>query len=196
MAFKCYEIYTSLLSAIELQHYPNLTAVAKKLSRSVHSLLNKFIKYGKDRVKPVEEYFKSKFSNELSTSLSVFKAARVFAPSKVKEMTPDISIVNSLSEITFLNNKTTLNNLKSEFPQYIALSEDTSPEVDVMSWWAEHSDELPHWSSAAKMVALIQPSSGAVERVFSILTNTFGTQQDHSLQDYIEASLMLQYNYK
>ena len=46
------------------------------------------------------------------------------------------------------------------------------------------------------MVALIQPSSGAVERVFSILTNTFGTQQDHSLQDYIEASLMLQYNYK
>ena len=82
-----------------------------------------------------------------------------------------------------------MNNLKSEFPQYIALSEDTSPEVDVMSWWAEHSDELPHWSSAAKMV-------GAVERVFSIQTNTFGIQQDHSLQDYIEASLMLQYNYK
>ena len=97
LAFKCYEIYTSLLSAIELQHYPNLTAIAKKLSRSVHFLLNKFIKYGKDRVKPVEEYFKSKFSNELSTSLSVFKAARVFAPSKVKEMAPDISIVNSLS---------------------------------------------------------------------------------------------------
>ena len=185
--------YTSLFSAIELQHYPNLTAVVKKLSCSVHSLLNKFIKYGKDRVKPVEEYFKSKFSNELSTSLSVFKAARVFAPYKLKEMAPDISIVNSLSEIIFLNNKTTLNNLKSEFPQYIALSEDTSPEVDVMSWWA---DELPHWSSAAKMVALIQPSSGAIEKVFSILTNTFGTQQDHSLQDYIEASLMLQYNYK
>ena len=126
----------------------------------------------------------------------MFKAARVFAPSKVKEMGPDISVVNLLSEITFLNNKTTLNNLKYEFLQYIAVSEDTSPEVDVMSWWAEHSDELPYWSSAAKMVALIQPSSGAVERVFSILTNTFGTQQDNSLQDYIEASLMLQYNYK
>ena len=46
------------------------------------------------------------------------------------------------------------------------------------------------------MVALIQPLSGAVERVFSILTDTFSTQQDSSLQDYIEASLMLQYNYK
>jgi len=142
------------------------------------------------------ERIRLEYSNELSTSLSVFKVARVFAPSKVKEMGPDISVVNSLSEITFLNNKTTLNNFKSEFPQYNAVSEDTSPKVDVMSWWAEHSDELPYWSSTAKMVALIQPSSGAVERVFSILTNTFGTQQDSSLQDYIKASLMLQYNYK
>ena len=195
LAFKCYEIYTKLLSAIELQHYPNLSAVAKRLTGSVHSLLDRFMKYGKDRVTPVVKYFKSKFSNELSKSLSIFKAAQVFAPSKVKEVAPDVSIVNSLSEITFLNNKTTLDNLKSELPQYIAVSADTSPEVDVMSWWAEHSQELPHWSSAAMMVALIQPSSGAVERVFSILTNTFNAQQESSLQDYIEASLMLQYNY-
>ena len=195
-AFKCYEIYTGLLTAVELQHYPNLCAIAKKLSGSVHSLLDRFMNYGKDRVKPVVQYLKSKFSNELSTSLSIFKAARVFAPSKVKEMTPDISMVNSLSEIAFLNDQTILNNLKSELPQYIAKAAETSPEVDVMSWWFEHSDELPHWSAAAKMVALIQPSSGAVERVFSILTDTFSTQQDSSLQDYIEASLMLQYNYK
>ena len=39
-------------------------------------------------------------------------------------------------------------------------------------------------------------ATSAVERVFSILTNAFSTQQDNSLQDYIEASLMLQYNYK
>ena len=103
-------------------------------------------------------------------------------------MTPDISMVNSLSEIAFLNDQTILNNLKSELPQYIVKAAETSPEVDVMSWWVEHSDELPHWSAAAKMVALIQPSSGAVERVFSILTDTFSTQQDSSLQDYIEAS--------
>lgn len=193
MAFKCYEIYTKLLTAIELQHYPNLSAVAKRLSGSVHSLLDRLMKYGKDRVTPVVKYFKSKFSNELSKSLSIFKAARVFTPSKVKEMTPDVSVVNSL---TLLNNKTILDNLKSELLQYIAVSADTSPEVDVMSWWAEHSEELPHWSSAVKMVALIQPSSGAVERVFSILTNTFNAQQESCLQDYIEASLMLQYNYE
>ena len=84
-AFKCYEIYTSLLTDVKLQNHPNLSAIAQKLSGSVHSLLDRFMSYGKDRVKPVVQYLKSKFSKELSTSLSIFKAARVFAPSKVKE---------------------------------------------------------------------------------------------------------------
>jgi len=35
-----------------------------------------------------------------------------------------------------------------------------------------------------------------VKRVFSILNDSFGTQQDGTLQDYNEASLMLQLNYK
>jgi len=38
-------------------------------------------------------------------------------------------------------------------------------------------------------------STSVVERVFSILNDSFGTQQDGTLQDYIEASLTLQYNY-
>ena len=79
-------------------------------------------------------------------------------------------MVNSPSEIAFLNDQTILNNLKSELPQYIAKAAETSPEIDVTSWWVEHADELPHWSTVVKMVALIQPSSVAVERVFSILT--------------------------
>ena len=34
----------------------------------------------------------------------------------------------------------------------------------------------------------------AAERVFSLLKASFNERQDGSLQDYIEASLMLQYN--
>ena len=41
-----------------------------------------------------------------------------------------------------------------------------------------------------------QPSSSAAERVFSIINVSFHDQQDNALQDYIEASVMLQYNYK
>ena len=37
-------------------------------------------------------------------------------------------------------------------------------------------------------------SHGAVERAFSILKASFSDRQDGALQDYLEASLMLQYN--
>ena len=41
---------------------------------------------------------------------------------------------------------------------------------------------------------VIQPSSAAAERAFSILNNTFTDRQDNTLQDYLESSVMLQYN--
>ena len=46
----------------------------------------------------------------------------------------------------------------------------------------------PNWSSA---VILVQLSSSAAERVFSLLTATFGSQQDQALQDYIESASVL-----
>ena len=48
--------------------------------------------------------------------------------------------------------------------------------------------ELPHWS---RMILLIQTSSAASERVFSLLNNTFNEQQQGCLEDYVETSIML-----
>ena len=134
---------------------------------------------------PGLQYFKA---NELSASLSAFKAACLFVPAKLKETKPDISIVNTLQHFTFLNSQSIF---KSE---HIAKAADTSPDEDTLPWWINHSEDLPNWSSAAQMVVLVQPSSAAVEIVFSILKASFGHLQDNSLQDYIESSLMLQYN--
>ena len=48
---------------------------------------------------------------------------------------------------------------------------------------------------ARKKILVVQPSSAAVERAFSImLNNAFKDQQHNSLQDYIEVSTMLRYN--
>ena len=60
----------------------------------------------------------------------------------------------------------------------------------------EHRQEerLPRWATAVKQVLLIQPSSAAAERVFSILKASFNEQQDCALVDYIQASVMAQYN--
>ena len=45
----------------------------------------------------------------------------------------------------------------------------------------------------SSLFLLVQPSSAAAERVFSILQR-FTAQQQSSLEDYLELSVMLQYN--
>ena len=55
----------------------------------------------------------------------------------------------------------------------------------------QQSDNLPHWSSAVTKVLLVQPSSAAAERVFSILNSSFNGSQENALVDYIQACVML-----
>ena len=50
LAFTCYEIYSSTEAIVRLQHYPNLCALANKLSRRSTALYNKFMQYGKARI--------------------------------------------------------------------------------------------------------------------------------------------------
>jgi len=45
-----------------------------------------------------------------------------------------------------------------------------------------------------EIAAKVVPSSAVAEHVFSFLKNSFGDQQLHALEDYIETSLMIQYN--
>ena len=54
---------------------------------------------------------------------------------------------------------------------------DTSSTISRMNWWKHHELELPFWSSACKSTLLLQPSSAAAERVFSLLNNSFKEQQ-------------------
>ena len=88
--------------------------------------------------------------------------------------------------------------LKAELPAYLArasvilLFSDES--CDTLSWWKNNSTEFSQWSKSAQNVFLIQPSSASAERVFSIL-NKFSDNQINSLEDYVESSVMLQYNY-
>ena len=57
-----------------------------------------------------------------------------------------------------------------------------------------HHSEFPTWAKAARMVFSFTPSSAASERVFSLLKQLFGDQQLSSLMDYIQGSIMLNYN--
>ena len=84
--------------------------------------------------------------------------------------------------------------MKNELPSFLAKADSIADGVDPMRRWKENEAELQFWSAAAKLILLMQPSSASSERVFSILTTAFGHLQNLALQDYIECSLMLQFN--
>ena len=144
---------------------------------------------------PAYSYFKAKFDNDLSPHLLAFKAARYFSPSKVNELKPAAADIDSLSVFPFLNSDL-ISSLKSELPDYLAEAEGTSEQMDILRWWKAHEENLCNWAKACKLVLLVQPSSAAAERIFSILSSTFSTSQESSMEDYIQLSVMLQYNYR
>ena len=194
LVFSCYDVLSSLELAIQSAHFPDLVAVAKKLStRGNTAQPQQFIQYGKSCVSPGLEYYTTKFTEDLSESVAAFKAACLFVPQKLLDLKPDASAIDALAAFPFLNTSI-LNSLKSELPNYLAKATDIASNVTTVDWWRRHQTDLPHWSSAAQLVSLVQPSSAAAERVFSLLQNSFNHRQDHSLQDYLESSLMLQYN--
>ena len=81
-----------------------------------------------------------------------------------------------------------------EIPMYMAASEDVSTKIDLIAWWKRHTTELPKWANAFKKVLLVQPSSAVAERDFLILQR-FTAQQQSYLENYIELSVMLQFNF-
>ena len=123
-----------------------------------------------------------------------FKAARLFSPRHITQLCPVANDVDVLTSIAFLNDAAMIANMKNELPRYLARADGIADGVDSIRWWKENEAELPFWSAAAELILLMQPSSASSERVFFILTTAFGHLQDLALQDYIEGSLMLQFN--
>ena len=187
LVFSAYEEIATLQAGISNAHYPNTNAVATKLCSGRAVLKQQLMDYADLRAKPTYEYFTCKFNgdDDLKRAVTFFKYARYFDPSKLSELRPMSSDVESLRAFPMLNNDGTISELKCELPRYIALADGVSMEVE---------RELPKWSNACKLALLVQPSSAAAERVFSILSNCFRDQQMRSLEDYIETSVILQYN--
>ena len=194
LVFSCFEILSSINATIDNLYLPITEAVVKSLTESDSTSATQWLQYTRSCIDPGLTYFKTKFTDELSGSVAAFKAARLFVPHKVDELKPDVSAIDGLKAFPFLDDSSILDGLKQEFPAYIAKAANVAALVDLLPWWKKYNTDLPNWSAAACKVVLVQPSSAAAERVFSILSTSFGPQQDLALQDYIECSTMLQYN--
>ena len=180
LVFSCFEVLSAVNASIHAAHMPNTQAVVQRLIRATGRgstiSAQQWLMYAKKCVEPGLNYFQKKFTDELSGSVAAFKAARLFLPHKVDEMKPDATAVDALKAFPFLNTPAVLDGLKQELPAYMAKATDVSISTEALPWWKKHASDLPNWSSAACKVALVQPSSAAAERVFSLLNSSFGPQ--------------------
>jgi len=188
----CYEEILKIRAAIQSAWYPNIQAVAKNAFPSNPSLQSQWAAYAISCVQPGIDYFRKRLGDDQSNPMKAFKAARSLSPFKMNEIQPMAMDIDDLQAFPFLVGD--ISRLKTELPTYLAQAADVSTGVDTLRRWKDHSEDLPCWSSATKKVFLLQPSSAAAERVFSLLKNTFGDQQQNAQHDYVEAALMLQYN--
>lgn len=194
LVLKCFEEIETLQISLQTGHNPNMQAIARTLGPGNPSIQQQWIQYGMNCVNGGIKYFQDKFSNDSRPPLNAFKAARLFSPSKVNDMQPLAADVDLLKCITVLNKDLTIAALEEELQAYVARTIDVSALINELEWFKKYERDIPSWASAFKQVVLIQPSSAAAERVFSLLNASFSTKQTCSLEDYVECSIMLQYN--
>ena len=194
LALSCFEVIEEVQAAIHACYTPNVDAVTKKLSAGTPHRLPQLKAYASRCVQPGLNYFDRQIGTNLQEAMSAFKAARLFSPHKLQVMQPTASSINALSIFPFLSSPQIISELKEELPLYLSKSTDVDSSFSSVEWWRLNSSSLPKWSAAARKILLIQPSSAAAEWVFSLLKASFSEQQQHALNDYVETSIMLQYN--
>ena len=196
LALECYETIDHISASVATENIPNVRAVSQQLTKQppTHPLHEQWVSYARACVQDGIDYFDNQLASGLKTSLEAFKTCRLFSPHRVRDIKPTASSLDqSLTCLPFLG-ASERESLKEELPAYLARVNGLHEDVDPLDWWKRNTSALPNWSTVAKKIMLIQPSSAAAERVFSLLKASFGEQQEACLQDYIEASLMLQFN--
>ena len=117
IALTAYEQISTLYSHISTAYYPNVNALARHQSEGISSREQQLLAYWcwpKQCVTPAYTYLKAKFDNDLKPTLDAFKAAHFFSPSKVVELKPTATDIDTLKSLPFCNSEAVLSDLKSE----------------------------------------------------------------------------------
>ena len=186
---------------------PLLRAACQTASDAGHGDADELFNAAIMKAIPAFDKLEEDSHGRLHNQLQVFRACRVF----------DLRFVanNSLITITdeidvFFSVVPVLNEVKAmlilRLPEYRdrasltvtnfdALPPD-KPVTPEMLWafWKNNHLRLPEWFKAASEVALILVSSACVERVFSLYGASFDSEQESSLSDKVEGTMMLRYN--
>ena len=103
-----------------VQHYPNTHAVARKCVEENPELqLDELEEWAMARVRPGVNRFLHQFNVKYGAVLDVFRYARFFCPLQVQSLKPDVTAIEHLRMLPFLDDDNTILSLQAELPAHL-----------------------------------------------------------------------------
>lgn len=165
---------------------------------------------------PITAYFQDKILVKRAAQISRLKAARYFYPLHIKSEPATEADIRAMEQFNMIRHPRVsihYENMFNEIKLYNQLASEIKPlcerqvtkrkadgtehKVDtfnIREWWLGVEQRLPATFEMVRIFLLHCPNSAAVERLFSVLNDTFNSDQRRSYGDYVELSMKLQYN--
>ena len=125
-------------------------------------------------------------------SMSCFKfSTRPDLAAHLIKMKSEVSKYNQLVELIKPHAQRLVEKEKIKKGKKVQVNEDP---FDIMTWWKANKHHLPSFTRILRAVLTHIPNSCAPEAVFSVLNDTFSSDQKKSKSDYMELAIVLQYN--
>ena len=140
-------------------------------------------------------------SGELGSSIRAYKVARNFRPlflkgrslSEVEAELDDLAIFPFIKEDDVVALKVQLPVMLAKLQSITAT--DMTDDAILQFWFQQRNDPaIKMWHDTFIKIAVVTPTSAAIERVFSVLRRMFNDQQESALADYLQIAVMLVYN--
>lgn len=82
LVFHCYDIISTVTTAMQVAHYPNVDAISQRLVTTRSYSQQQLLAYAKQCIQPAYQYYSNHLHGCLKEPLEAFKAARLFLPQK------------------------------------------------------------------------------------------------------------------
>ena len=156
-------------------------------------------------VLPALDYFSNRMTTDCASRVAIYRLMRMFNAGRVIDINVTEADVRSLAKVfpwPEFRQLDTIEGLLSELVTYKARARElefSSPSLcarasELWMWWGRQKDTLPTWYACVKLIALLQPSSASVERVYSLVRYHFDDRQSATNMEYLEGSVMSMYN--
>lgn len=162
-------------------------------------------------VDAMKQYFEGTVLVKLNRDIKLYHACRLMNPIKMRELkTPVEDFVETIKifkrfSLTNIYVTESIDGFKDEWTKFLRvcselpINEGDGEFVNQIKYcetfWQTQYYNFPALSNLARFALTIVPSSGASERSFSLLKNSFSlAQMQSALMDYVTATVMAQYN--